>query len=139
MLSLLKKKSDVAAPQSASWHPNFRNYEKLPDVKVVRTAFFINGAAILAAVSLLTYFCFKEWQLRVLDTQIAEADRQITRDKALSEQAIVLFRKFQTEETKVKEVEGFVKSMPSVSAMIMHLGRTLPPNIAFDDVELKES
>ena len=26
-----------------AWHPNFRNYEKLPDIKVVRTAFFVNG------------------------------------------------------------------------------------------------
>ena len=48
MLSLLKKKSDAAAPAVPAWHPNFRDYEKLPDVKVVRTAFFINAAAIVA-------------------------------------------------------------------------------------------
>ena len=47
MLSLLKKKSEAAAaPTVPAWHPNFRNYEKLPDLKVVRTAFFVNGAAI---------------------------------------------------------------------------------------------
>ncbi len=139
MLPFLKKKSDADAPQVAPWHPNFRNYEKLPDVKAVRTAFFVNGAAIAVALSLLTYFGFKEWQLRVLVGQIAEAERQSARDKPGSDQAVVLFKKFQVEETKIKEVETFVKSKPSVSEMILHLGRTLPKNIALDTVELRDN
>ncbi|HUR59026.1 MAG TPA: hypothetical protein VM029_15030, partial [Opitutaceae bacterium] len=82
MLSLLKKKSEAAAaPTVPAWHPNFRNYEKLPDIKVVRTAFFVNGAAIFLALSLVTYFGFKEWQLHVLQGQIAAADKQIAQDK----------------------------------------------------------
>ena len=53
MLPLLKKKSDAdAAPAVPAWHPNFRNYQKLPDIKVVRTAFFVNGIAILLVVAI---------------------------------------------------------------------------------------
>ena len=57
MLSLLKKKKkpDAAAseaPQVPAWHPNFRNYQQLPDIKVVRTAFFVNGAAVFVALGL---------------------------------------------------------------------------------------
>ena len=59
MPPLLKKKSDAAAVSLVpAWHPNFRNFEKLPDIKVVRTAFFVNGAALFLAVALLIYFCF---------------------------------------------------------------------------------
>src|SRR6187401_3003911 len=102
MLSLLKKKSDAdAAPALPAWHPNFRNYEKLPDVKVVRTAFFVNGISILVALSLASYLGFREWQLRGLTTQIADVQAQIDRDKRASEQAIALFKKFQAEEAKV--------------------------------------
>jgi len=139
MLSLLKKKSDAAAPRVAAWHPNFRNYESLPDIKVVRTAFFVNGAAILLAVSLLIYFGYKEWTLRVLNVQIAEAQARIGRDKPQSDQAVALFKKFQTEEARIKEVDTFLKSKPRVSELIVHLGRTLPDNIALDSMILSEN
>src|SRR6187402_3382881 len=104
MLPLLKKKSDAdAAPAVPPWHPNFRNYQKLPDVKVVRTAFFVNGIAILLVVSLGAYLGFREWNLHVINQQIAHVQAQIDREKKSSEQAVALFKKFQTSETKVLE------------------------------------
>ena len=74
MLSLLKKKSDADAAEALpAWHPNFRNYQKLPDIKVVRTAFFVNGVAIFVALSLGIYLGFKEWQLYLVKDQINAA------------------------------------------------------------------
>lgn len=140
MLSLLKKKSDAAsAPQVPAWHPNFRNYELLPDIKVVRTAFFVNGAAIFIAIGLLLYFGFQEWQLHVIKVQIADWQRQIDRDKPGSDQAKALYTKFQAEAAKVEEVEAFIKSKPITSDLILHLGETLPPNIALDNFDLRET
>ncbi len=140
MLSLLKKKSDAsAAPQVPAWHPNFRNYEKLPDIKVVRTAFFVNGAAISVALALLIYFGFEEWKLRTLNLQIADWQRQIDRDRKASEQAIVLFKKFQAEEAKIVEVDAFVKSKAAVSDLIIRLAQTLPQNIALDGLDLRDT
>lgn len=138
MLSLLKKKSDAAAALAApSWHPNFRNYEKLPDIKVVRTAFFVNGAAISVALALGMYFGSKEWQLRLTKAQIAEEQRKIDADKRASDQAIALYKKFQADEARVLEVDAFVKSKPLVSALLLRLGETLPPNVAIDNIELR--
>ena len=138
MLSLLKKKSDAsAAPALPNWHPNFRNYEKLPDIKVVRTAFFVNGAAVSLALALGIFFGFKEWQLRVLKIQIAEEQRKIDRDKRPSDLAIAQYKKFQAEEARVNEVAAFVKSKQLVSALLMRLGETLPNNIAIDNIDLR--
>jgi ABC-type sugar transport system ATPase subunit len=67
-----------------------------------------------------------------------EAERQIAHDKPASDQAVVLFKKFQAEEARVNEVEVFVKSKPSVPELILHIGRTLPKNIALDTVELRD-
>src|SRR5207244_3711979 len=98
MLSLLKKKSDAAvAPQMPAWHPNFRNYAKLPDIKVVRTAFFINGVAITITLAAMIYLGIQEWQLRSINNQIADWQRQIDRDKKASDTAVALFKKFQSE------------------------------------------
>lgn len=138
MLSLLKKKSDApAGPAVPAWHPSFRDFEKLPDVKVVRTAFFINGVAILIVVCLGIYFGIHEWQLHVLRGQIAGWQQQIDRDKKPSEQAVALYKRFQAEEKKIDEVDAFVKSRPLVSDILLHIGQTLPSNIALDAFELR--
>ena len=140
MLPLLKKKSDADAPPALpAWHPNFRNYKKLPDVKVVRTAFFVNGIAILVAISLGAYLGFREYQLNVVQVQIAEVQAQIDRDKKISDQAVALFKKFQAEEAKVMEVDGFLKSKPLVSTLILRLAQTLPKNIALDNIDLRDT
>ena len=50
---LLSKKSDDQSEEEPLWHPNFRNYERLPDTKVVRTTFFVNTAAIAVTLMLV--------------------------------------------------------------------------------------
>lgn len=140
MLTLLKRKSEADdLPAVPSWHPNFRIRETLPDVKVVRTAFFVNGASILVAASLAIYVGIGEWQLYTLNSQIAQTQAQINRDKPASDQAIALFRKFQADEAKVNEVATFVKSKPLVSELVIRLARTLPNNIAIDSLDLREN
>lgn len=140
MLSLLKKKSNAdAAPALPAWHPNFRNFEKLPDTKVVRTAFFINGTAITIALAAVIYLGLHEWRLRGIHQQIAIVQGQIDRDKKVSDQAVAQFKKFQAEETKVTEVETFVNSKPLVSTIMMRLGETIPPNIAVDSLDFRDT
>lgn len=137
-LPFLKKKSDAAAsPAVPAWHPNFRDYEKLPDVKVVRTAFFLNGAALLVFASLAIYVGIHEWQVRALRTQIAQADQLIARDKRPSELDVALYKKFQAEESKVTEVDDFVKSRPLASKIILRLTETLPENVALDSIDIR--
>lgn len=138
MLSLLKKKSEAAAAVAPpGWHPNFRNYEKLPDTKVVRTAFFVNGAAIFVALALGVYFGLQEWQVWVLKGQVAEEQRKIDRDRRPSDQAVALFKKFQVEEARLAEVDAFIKSKPLLSTLLMRLGSTLPADIAVDSLDLR--
>lgn len=122
-----------------AWHPNFRDYEKLPDVKVVRTAFFVNGVAILIVILLGTYFGLHEWQLHVLRGQIADWQRQIDRDQRPSEQAVALYKRFQAEQAKVAEIDAFVKARPALSGILLHLAQTLPNNIAVDAVEVRSN
>jgi hypothetical protein len=138
MQFLLKKKSEAAAaPAVSSWHPNFRNYEKLPDIKVVRTAFFVNGAAIFVALALGVYVGSKQLQLNDVNAQIAEEQRKVNESKKASEQAIATFKKFQAEEARIIEIDDFVKSKPLVSVLWMRLGETVPVNIAFDNLDLR--
>lgn len=137
MLPFLKKKSDAPASALApAWHPNFRNFDRLPDTKVVRTAFFVNSAAIMAALAVLLWFSYQEYQLNELRVQIADWQSQIDRDRRGSDQAIALYKKFQADGTRLAEIEAFVKSKPAVSALLLRLGETLPANVAIDSFDL---
>ncbi|HWA08361.1 MAG TPA: hypothetical protein VG838_02730 [Opitutaceae bacterium] len=143
MLSLLKKKKKpeeaaaAAAPQVPSWHPNFRNFGQLPDIKVVRTAFFVNGVAVFIALCISVFLGNREYELHSLRSQIAAYDVQIARDTAESEKAKALFKKFQEQEKRVYDVDAYMKSKPVVSEILLRLGETRPKNIALESIEIR--
>lgn len=140
MLSLLKKKPDAAAANlTPAWHPNFRNFERLPDTKVVRTTFFVNATAIVIVLVALIFTANREISLHSLNNQIAEIEAQIVRDKPASDKAVSLFTKFQGEEKQLAEVEAFLKARPIVSDMMLRIGQTLPSNVALDYFDLREN
>jgi hypothetical protein len=140
MLSLLKKKPDAAAANlTPAWHPNFRNFERLPDTKVVRTTFFVNGSAIAVALLLFVYTGNRELNLHGINSQIEEVEAQIVRDKPASDKAVSLFAKFQGEAAQLNEVDAFIKARPIVSDLILRIGQTLPTNVALDYFDLREN
>ncbi|MFY9923077.1 MAG: hypothetical protein WCA95_11595 [Opitutaceae bacterium] len=132
------KKSDTALVMPA-WHPNLRIVEKLPDTKVVRTAFFVNGAAMLVAIALALYLGIQEWKLHEVNKQIADWQRQIDRDTKQSAEAVALFQDFKVQEAKTKEVADFVASKPILSEIVLRLGEITPKKIAFDGIEFRDS
>jgi hypothetical protein len=141
MLPLLKKKPEAAsaASQMPAWHPSFRNYERLPDIKVVRTVFFVNAVAITVTIAMFTVFIFKEYHLHSLRRQVADIRAQCDRDKPGSDQAIALFKKFQGEEKKILEVDAFLKARTLFSDLILQIGQTLPKNIALTSLDEHEN
>lgn len=140
MLSLLKKSPDQAQAASApAWHPNFRNFAELPDIKVVRTKFFVNGTMILMTAALALAFIYQEYKIADLERQVAEWQQQVNKDKKPSDQAVALFKKYLDQERKVLELNTYVKSARlTVSEFFKHLGDTLPRNIALTNIEIKE-
>tara|TARA_R110002050_G_scaffold21431_4_gene59346 strand:- start:638 stop:1252 length:615 start_codon:yes stop_codon:yes gene_type:complete len=132
-----KKKRENGASASLAWHPNFRSYEKLPDLKVVRTAFFINGAAVFVAIVMALLFAFREFEIKTLRGDIAIWDATIERDRVASGEAVAKFRKFQAAERLVKEASTLVSSQIVVSDFLLHLGAELPDNIALTEVDFR--
>jgi hypothetical protein len=137
MALTLTKKSSAAVVVVPPWHPNIRMAENLPDTKVVRTAFFVNGAAMLVAISLALYLGIQEWKLHEVNKQIADWQRQIDRDKKESAEKVALYQNFKAEEAKTNEVSDFIESEPVVSAIILRLGAVTPKKIALDSLEFK--
>lgn len=135
MLSLTKKSdAPVAAP---SWHPNFRNFERLPDTKVVRTTFFVNVGAGAAALGLLLWLGYGEYRLNNLGGQIAEAQAQIDANAKQNAEALRLSGVFAEEDKKINEAEAFIKVPVSPSEFILLVGQTLPKEISIDLMDMR--
>jgi hypothetical protein len=136
MLSLTKKSDvPVAAPL---WHTNFRNFERLPDTKVVRTTFFVNTAAGAAALGLLLWVGYGEYKLNNLAGQIQEAEAEIAKNSKQNAEALRLTQVFTDEDKKVVEAEAFLKMPVPISEFVQVIGQTLPKEIIieFSDIRL---
>ena len=51
----------------------------------------------------------------------------------------MLYKKFQAEETRLGDVNAFVKMRPSVSDLLLQLGKTLPANVALDLFDMRDA
>ena len=136
MLSLTKK-SDAEPVAAPRWHTNFRNFERLPDTKVVRTAFFINTAAVAIASGMLLWVGYREYTNFNIREQIAQADAAIAANRKQNDEATKLSRAFAEQTKKLDELVAFTYSpiMPLEYARI--LGETLPKEIVIDYAETK--
>jgi hypothetical protein len=132
MFSLPKRKSEPVVDSQPPWRPDFRNAERLPDTKVIRTAFFINGIPLVIAVAATLWFLSSEYRLRDLHRQIDETQTEIDRNRRASTQAIGLYKNFQAQSARITEVDAFLKSKPLVADILLRLAETLPANVAID-------
>jgi Tfp pilus assembly protein PilN len=137
MPSLRPRSDQTQAPLVPAWHPNLRNRERLPDTKVVRTLFFVNFAAIMIAASFLVYFSYQEYRIKNLNRQVVDWRTQIGTNKKSAAQAVILSKKFADEEKKINELNEFLKQRLVLSELLLHLGSTLPADLAMDTVEVR--
>jgi hypothetical protein len=139
MAPSLTKKSDGSGSSAPAWHPNLRIVEQLPDTKVVRTAFFVNGFAILVAIVLALYLGHQEWKLHGVNKEISDWQHTIDQYKKASQEAVMLYGDFKAEEAKTREVADYVVSKPVVSEIVLRLGAMTPKKIALDSLDFKDT
>jgi len=136
MLSLTKK-SDAQPVAAPLWHTNFRNFERLPDTKVVRTTFFVNTAAITIAAGMLLWLGSREMTNRGIQEQIAEAQRLIGENQKQDGEALRLSKSFAEEQKKLAEAEAFVKTPVDLLEFVNRIGVTMPREIVIDFMEVR--
>ena len=138
MLSLTKRNEDQPGVE-LHWHSNFRNFERLPDTKVVRTTFFVNTASIVVTLALFLWTGYREYHIRALDEQIAEATRQIDGNTKQNKEALRLSQIFLGEEKKITDAVTYLRTPISVSEFIALVGQTLPKEVSIEYTEVRLS
>jgi hypothetical protein len=136
-MQLLTKKSDAEPVVAPLWHTNFRNFDRLPDTKVVRTTFFINTAAIAVTLGLILWLGQREYTDYNLRAQKADAQRQIDGNQKQNSEALRLSKVFLEEEKKLNEVAAFLKTPITPAEFVQLIGGSLPKDISIDYVETR--
>ena len=136
-LSLLNKKADASPPAAPLWHPNFRNFERLPDTKVVRTTFFINAGTIAAAILCVSFVGYREYQAHVFDVQRAAAEVEIAKHQKQSNEGLRLTKIFNDEDKKLAEAAAFVQVPIEATELFAVLGASLPKEIQIEALDVR--
>ncbi len=111
------------------WHPEFRNPAALPDVKVVRTSFFLNVCAFVITCALLIVFVSREYELRNIKEQVDSWETRIEERRPQSEEAVELSREFDAEREQFEQAAAFFRSPVVASELLGQLAGTLPERI----------
>lgn len=136
MLSL-KKKSDAQPVAVPRWHTNFRNFERLPDTKVVRTAFFINTAAVAVASGMLLWVGYREYTNLSIREQISLAEAEIAANAKQNAEATRLSKLFAEQSKKFDEATAFLQIPISPVEYAGIIGETLPKEILIDHLDTR--
>lgn len=134
----MKQNKGQNSGQVPGWHPDFRIAASLPDNKVVRTDFIINGVALAILAVVVWMFYSREVQLDQATEEVARWVADIEANKPKYSEALGLQREFSEAEKRITEVAAFTKSPVEIAELINKLGTSLPRLVAIDVVERKE-
>ena len=134
----MKANKGQNAAQIPGWHPDFRVIATLPDNKVVRTDFIVNGIAFAVLLAIAWMFYSREMQLNAANSEVERWQQEINASRPKYNEALALQREFNDAEKRLGEVSDFSKSPIEIAEMIGHLGESLPRLVAIDVVERKD-
>ncbi|BET66381.1 hypothetical protein ASA1KI_12990 [Opitutales bacterium ASA1] len=129
----LQRKSKAPA-KTPNWHPSFRLDDRLPDLKVVRTSFFVNVIAATVAAGFLLFTVHREYMAYSLNRDTEAALERIERNSAQNRRYIEMNTEFMQATKKFSELDSFRAVPFRASDLVVALGRTLPQNIDFSAI-----
>lgn len=134
----MKARKGQTQSQAIGWHPDFRVSAALPDNKVVRTDFVVNGIAIAVLALAAWLFYSREAQLTEANAESARWLQEIEANKPRYDEALTMQQEFNEAEKRIVEVAAFSKSPIEISELITRLGTSLPRLVAIDVIERRE-
>ena len=120
------------------WHQDFRNPESLPDIKVIRTQFFLNFVAVLLPMVVAIFWVQKEMAISVLKGDIEKLESQKTSMKADNAKLVGYSRDFMKESAKLDVLGDYYYNLFSVSEMIAGISEKVPEEITLSSVRIEK-
>lgn len=131
----MKKRFSKRPPESdPAWHPDFRNHETLPDVKVVRTSFFVNLVAALLLIAAMVFFAVQELQRNSLRFEIEGLEGKIAENNRRNQEVLGFHRDFQEYSAEIETAVEHLTTSRELSALLIAIAGPLPEEMRFSSI-----
>ena len=133
----MSKKWDkkVQVEAELNWRPDFRDRQSLPDIKTVRTTFFISAIAVTIAVMSVMHVGFQEYTIYSLGKKIEEGKAKIASRQDIHVKAIGMKNLFLAQEKRIDEINTFEERQLAASDLILDSGKSLSPGMSLLSIE----
>jgi len=131
-------RSDIDRDVRLAWRPDFRELESLPDLKTVRTSFFLNMTGLALALGAILYTAHRELTLSSLNRNLQDITVRTEQASSQSKKAVQEYALFEAERKKFEEIKSIGGSMFRLSDILIHLSENKPDNIIFSKIELRQ-
>lgn len=121
-----------------SWRPDFRDRDSLPDIKTVRTSFFLSAIAVTIAVMSVMHVGFYEYTIYASGKKIEKGKAEVATRQGLHAKAIGMNNRFIDYSKRIEEINTFEKDQMIASNLILDVGESLMPGMTLLSVEYKE-
>lgn len=130
-------KADASNAVILAWRPDFRETETLPDLKTVRTSFFLNISSLAIALAVMLFSVHREWTAASLARNLQDVAARTAEAERPSQKAVADFATFEVERKKFEEIKKLNGSSFRLSDYILKLADVLPANIWLNKFELR--
>jgi len=120
----------------AAWHPDFRNIDRLPDIKPVRTGFLINAVAVLLPLLLAVYYGNAELERMQLNDQITDVQQQVAQKEPLNKKIIAESKEFADAAKSLRELNAFYGQWMNPMDLFLALTESRPEPIVLGEITI---
>ena len=117
-----------------AWHPDFRQESLLPDIKPVRSIFFINFVAFTLTAILFIFWICLEWQVGSLNYFIGMDEKKLAAGKKENEELLRQSGEFERWAKLIKEIQGFVGVPFKPSSFLTAMGEIRPAHMTLSQI-----
>lgn len=120
------------------WRPNYRIASTLPDIKIIRTGFLINGIAIIAAVAMVYMVLQKEYRAYALTAIVSDLKNRADIAEPSNKKSLALNERFLTAGKYVQELDRYYRTPFEIDSLLVSLSNSVPQGLIFNSMTLQE-
>ena len=124
--------------KTSNWHPNFRIESELPDIKIIRTDFIINGIAGFIALVLMIVVVSREISLSEYRSSVSALEQEISGLKKGNAQNLKLSKTFKDAAPLIADIERFSIAPIEPLTTLLTVSEILPQGVLLERFSFSE-
>lgn len=134
-MKLKKPKKTVV---TIAWRPDFRDIEDLPDIKVIRSGFFLSAFFVSMAVALLLFVFFREYQKSTTEKNVVELQEEVDAYREEHDRVVKLNKEFMELMKSIEEIDAHRSGQVVLSDLILDISSSLVEGMALSQISYGE-